>query len=163
VTTEIRRARFADAAEMARLADELGYPMSSAEATRRLAVLLPNEQHHVAVAARGERPLGLDGLKRAIDVTEGCRRRPWVTRPRNNRCLMSIWHSVVRRIPEGKNNARSVDMKFIRRGFGRKLLAVAESWALARGLSALTVRSNTVRELSHRFYESLGHSRPARL
>ena len=50
-------------------------------------------------------------------------------------------------------------MKFIRRGFGRKRLAVAESWALARGLSALTVRSNTVRPLSHRFYESLGCSR----
>ena len=50
-------------------------------------------------------------------------------------------------------------MKFIRRGLGRKLVAVAESWALARGLSSLTVRSNTVRALSHRFYESLGHSR----
>jgi hypothetical protein len=53
--TEIRRAQVADAAEMARLAGELGYPMSNAEMTRRLAVLLPNERHYVVVAARGER------------------------------------------------------------------------------------------------------------
>jgi GNAT superfamily N-acetyltransferase len=46
-----------------------------------------------------------------------------------------------------------------RRGLGRELVDVAESWARARGLSAVTVRSNVARELSHPFYETLGYLR----
>ena len=132
MSTEIRRARFADAAEMARLADELGYPMSSAEAARRLAVLLPNERHHVAVAARGDRLVGWLHVEDRFSLEGGERAE-----------LMGL----------------VVDSTARRRGLGRELVAVAERWALARGLSSLTVRSNTVRELSHRFYESLGYSR----
>ena len=51
--TEVRPAQGADAPEMARLAGVLGYPMSSAEMTRRLAALLANERHYVVVAASG--------------------------------------------------------------------------------------------------------------
>ena len=130
--TEIRRARFADAAEMARLADELGYPMSSTEMARRLAVLLPNEHHHVAVVAPGERLLGWMHVEQRFSLEGGERVE-----------LMGL----------------VVDSTARRRGWGRELVAVAESWALARGLSSLTVRSNTARELSHGFYESLGYSR----
>jgi GNAT superfamily N-acetyltransferase len=44
-------------------------------------------------------------------------------------------------------------------GLGRDLVDVAENWALSRGLSSLTVRSNAARELSHPFYEALGYAR----
>ena len=52
-----------------------------------------------------------------------------------------------------------VDSSARRRGVGRALVAYAEAWALARGLAALTVRSNAARELSHPFYEALGYNR----
>ena len=52
-----------------------------------------------------------------------------------------------------------VDSTARRRGVGRELVDVAENWALAHGLSSLTVRSNSARALSHPFYESLGYSR----
>src|SRR5690606_41893370 len=46
-----------------------------------------------------------------------------------------------------------------RRGLGRELIRIAEDWTRRRGLSSLTVRSNSARELSHPFYESLGYRR----
>jgi GNAT superfamily N-acetyltransferase len=130
--TEIRRAEVADAAEMARLAGELGYPMTPAEMTRRLAVLLPNERHYVAVAVRGERLLGWMHVEHRFSLEGG------------DRCeLMGL----------------VVDATARRHGLGRGLVDVAENWTLARGQSSLTVRSNAARELSHPFYESLGYAR----
>jgi GNAT superfamily N-acetyltransferase len=130
--TEIRRAQVTDAAEMARLAGELGYPMSAAEMTRRLAVLLPNERHYVAVAASGERLLAWMHVEHRFSLEGGDRAE-----------LMGL----------------VVDATARRQGLGRALLDVAESWAVAQGMSSLTVRSNAARESSHPFYESLGYAR----
>jgi len=52
-----------------------------------------------------------------------------------------------------------VDGTARRRGTGRTLVDAAEQWAKSRGLTALTVRSNVTRELSHPFYEALGYVR----
>jgi len=130
--TEIRRAQITDAAEMARLAGELGYPMSSAEMTRRLAVLLPNERHYVAVVASGDHLLAWMHVEHRFSLEGGDRSE-----------LMGL----------------VVDSTVRRQGLGRALLDVAENWTLAQGMSSLTVRSNAARELSHPFYESLGYSR----
>lgn len=129
---EIRRARIVDAGEMARLAGELGYPMSTEEMARRLAVLLPSERHHVVVAADAERLLGWTHVEHRSSLEGGDRAE-----------LMGL----------------VVDSTARRHGLGRRLLDVAETWTVARGLSSLTVRSNVARELSHPFYESLGYSR----
>ncbi len=130
--TQIRRAQGADAAEMARLAGELGYPLSSAEMARRLAVLLPDERHYVVVAQRGEKLLGWMHVERRCSLEGGDRAE-----------LMGL----------------VVDSTARRRGLGRELVDVAENWTLAQGLSSLTVRSNAAREHAHPFYESLGYSR----
>ncbi len=132
VDTETRRAQVADAAEMARLAGILGYPMSSAEMTRRLGVLLPNEAHNVAVVASGDLLLGWMHVEHRFSLEGGDRAE-----------LMGL----------------VVDPTARRQGIGRTLLDVAENWTLAQGISALTIRSNAARELSHPFYESLGYSR----
>jgi GNAT superfamily N-acetyltransferase len=129
--TKIRRAQTADAAEIARLAGELGYPMSVAGMTSMLAVLLANERHHVAVAANGERLCAWIHLEHRFSL-EGER--------------VEIMGLVV-------------DATARRRGLGRALLDFAESWTRERNLSGLTVRSNVARELSHPFYESLGFTR----
>ena len=130
--TEIRRAEVTDAAEMARLAGELGYAMSPAEMTRRLAVLLSKQRHYVVVAAQGERLLGWMHVEHRFSLEGG------------ERCeLMGL----------------VVDAAARRHGIGRELADVAENWTLSHGVTSLTVRSNTARELSHSFYESLGYVR----
>jgi GNAT superfamily N-acetyltransferase len=129
---EVRRAEVEDAAEMARLAAELGYPMPPGEMTRRLANLLPNANHHIAVVATGDRLAGWVHVEHRSSLDGGERAE-----------LMGL----------------VVDPAGRRRGFGRELVGLAERWALAQGLSMLTVRSNTIRELAHPFYESLGFAR----
>jgi GNAT superfamily N-acetyltransferase/uncharacterized glyoxalase superfamily protein PhnB len=130
--TEMRAAEIGDAAEMARLAGELGYRMSTAEMARRLAVLLPNERHHMAVFADGGRLLGWMHVEHRFNLEGGDRAE-----------LMGL----------------VVDAAIRRRGVGKRLVEAAEAWTLARGLPSLTVRSNVARELSHPFYEALGYSR----
>jgi len=131
-TPEIRAAQMADAAEMTRLSGELGYPMAVAEMTRRLSVLLASERHYVAVAASAERLLGWIHVEHRFSLEGGDRAE-----------LMGL----------------VVDSSARRLGLGRALAGVAENWALSRGLSSLTVRSNAARELSHPFYEALGYTR----
>lgn len=130
--TEIRRAHVADAAEMARLAGQLGYPMSPAEMSRRLEVLLASERQYVAVAASGERLSGWVQVEHRLSIEGGDRAE-----------LMGL----------------VVDAAARRSGLGRALVDAAERWAVARGLPSLTVRSNAARLEAHPFYESLGFSR----
>jgi GNAT superfamily N-acetyltransferase len=130
--TIIRRARGADAAELARLSGELGYPVTAEEMARRLAVLLPNERHLVAVAAGGGALRGWTHVEHRFSLEGGDRVE-----------LMGL----------------VVDSKSRRGGLGRELVALAEAWASARGLASLTVRSNAARAESHPFYEKLGYAR----
>lgn len=44
------------------------------------------------------------------------------------------------------------------RGIGALLVDAAEKWARGRGLSRMRVRSNVLRERTHRFYERLGYT-----
>jgi GNAT superfamily N-acetyltransferase len=130
--TTIRRAKIDDAAEMARLAGELGYPMAATEMARRLTVLSPNDRHHIAVAASGPRLLGWIHVEHRFSLEGGDRAE-----------LMGL----------------VVDASARRLGLGRKLIGVAEKWAAEHGLAEITVRSNAARELSHPFYERLGFRR----
>jgi GNAT superfamily N-acetyltransferase len=131
-SVEIRAARAADAAEMARLSAELGYPVSVMEMSRRLAAMLRDERHHVAVASRGDELLAWMHVERRISLEGGERTE-----------LMGL----------------VVDARARRNGWGGKLVDEAERWARARGLTSLTVRSNVARDGAHPFYESLGYSR----
>jgi GNAT superfamily N-acetyltransferase len=130
--TLVRRALTTDAAEMARLAAELGYPMPNEEMLRRLSVLSTNECHYVAVAAAGERLLGWMHVEHRFSLEGGDRAE-----------LMGL----------------VVDSTARGQGLGRTLVAAAEDWSRGRGLSPLTVRSNAAREVSHPFYEALGYRR----
>ena len=129
---EVRRASVDDAAEMTRLSEQLGYPMQPAEMTRRLGVLLPNERHYIAVAVDAGRLLGWMHVEHRSSLEGGDRAE-----------LMGL----------------VVDSSARRGGVGSRLVDAAEQWARARGLPALTVRSNAAREQSHPFYEALGYAR----
>lgn len=52
-----------------------------------------------------------------------------------------------------------VDAEYRGQGLGRRLVDAAESWAKARGLGLMAVRSNVARSESHPFYERLGYAR----
>ncbi|HUQ53624.1 MAG TPA: GNAT family N-acetyltransferase [Gammaproteobacteria bacterium] len=130
--TTIRRARPADAAEMARLCGELGYPLSAEEMQRRLGVLLPNDRHLVVVAAERDSLYGWAHGEHRFSLEGGDRAE-----------LMGL----------------VVDARSRRGGVGRALVAGIEAWVAARGIRSLTVRSNAARAESHPFYAALGYER----
>lgn len=129
----LHEARIDDAAEIARLAGELGYPADVDAMHARLRELLPMPRHRIVVA-QGERDelLGWIAVERRLTLESGER--------------VEIVGLVVDAAVRGS-------------GVGRELVADAEQWALAQGFDAIGVRSNVLREGSHPFYESLGFAR----
>ena len=128
----LRNARVDDAAKIARLADELGYPATSMEIAARLAVLLPQAHHHVMVAEGDGTLFGWIAVERRLTLESGER--------------IEIVGLVVATTTK-------------RGGIGRALVTDAERWALGQGFDSITVRSNVTRTESHPFYERLGYVR----
>jgi GNAT superfamily N-acetyltransferase len=129
---EIRRALLDDAVEMARLSGELGYPLSADEMGLRLTVLLAEERHLVVVIAEGKALHGWAHAEHRFTLEGGDRTE-----------IMGL----------------VVDARARGQGMGRQLVEVVEAWTIARGLSAVTVRSNATRADAHPFYETLGYKR----
>ena len=50
-----------------------------------------------------------------------------------------------------------VDSSLRRKGVGRRLMEVAESWAAEERLEHIRIRSQALRESAHEFYKSLGY------
>jgi GNAT superfamily N-acetyltransferase len=132
-TITVRAARIADAAQIARLSAQLGYPESDEVFAARLRQLLPLPQHAVLVAAdAGVALLGFIALEHRLTLESGERTE-----------IVGL----------------VVDADVRRRGLGHALLAAAEEWARGIGKTELMVRSNVVRTESHPFYEGAGYRR----
>ncbi|MEP6897861.1 MAG: GNAT family N-acetyltransferase [Rhodanobacter sp.] len=129
---QLRAARLGDAAEIARLADELGYPVASSEMAERLLRILPLPVHHVCVVDGGRTLLGWIAVEQRMTLESGER--------------FEIVGLVV------SASARQG-------GVGRRLVEEAERWARAAGAGMISVRSNITRDASHPFYERLGYVR----
>jgi GNAT superfamily N-acetyltransferase len=129
----IRAATIDDAAEIARLSAQLGYPADVAVFADRLERILPLPTHAVLVC-EGEngRLAGFIGLERRLTVEAG---------------------------DKAEVVGLVVDADARRSGAGRRLIAAAEDWARARGLIELFLRSNVVRPEAHAFYPALGFER----
>jgi len=121
----------ADAAIVARLATQLGYPATPADIARRLAALLGSGDHGLFVA------------EDAGGAVAG-----WV-------------HIHGRRLLEAEPFAEIgglvVDEACRGQGAGRALMAEAERWAAEHGYAEVCVRSNVIRHEAHRFYQRLGY------
>jgi GNAT superfamily N-acetyltransferase len=128
----LRDAGLADAAEIARLASELGYPATTQEIAARLAVLLQQSRHHVVVAQGDDGLLGWIAVERRLTLESGERIE-----------IVGLVVSTVAR----------------RSGIGQAMVADAEGWALAQGFDSIIVRSNVARTESHPFYERLSYVR----
>ena len=130
---KIRKARRADAEQIAQLSGELGYPATTAQITARLRQLAPASKHAVFVAESLDAPLGLIG---------------WV-----HISVAYLLESDIR----AEVNGLIVSELHRSAGAGAKLLEAAEDWARRRGCEGMNVRSNVVRERAHKFYERQGY------
>ena len=129
----IRVARVSDAAEVARLADQLGYPATDDAMALRLTELLQHRDHRVWVAVGpAGRPIGWlhASVRRALES------EPYV----------EIEGLVV---DEAHRGAR----------IGERLMEQAVGWARSLRMARVRVRSNVVRADAHRFYHRLGFRR----
>ena len=129
----IRAANIGDAADIARLSAQLGYPADVDVFADRLERLLPLRTHALLVCEGDDgRLAGFIGLEQRLTVEAG---------------------------DEAEVVGLVVDADARRTGTGRKLIAAAEDWARARGLRELFLRSNIVRPEAHAFYPALGFER----
>jgi GNAT superfamily N-acetyltransferase len=127
----IRRAKMTDAARLAELAGQLGYPATPAQLRARMRRILPVSQHAVFVAESAN-----DGVVGWLHVS----RQPLLEVE-----LRAEVNGLV--VAEGQRSL----------GAGARLLAAAEDWARKCGCKGMSVRSNVIRERAHKFYERNGY------
>ena len=127
----VRAMTAGDAAVVARLAGQLGYPSTEEQVRRRFE----------ALQAQGDRAtfLAEDASGRVIGWAHVARQITIEADP-----VGEVWGLVV---DETARNRR----------VGRLLMDVAEAWARERGLTEMAVRSNVIRKDAHRFYLSIGY------
>jgi GNAT superfamily N-acetyltransferase len=129
--TKIRRAKSSDAAQIAELSGQLGYPAKPAEIAQRLRKIKPSSHHTVLVAESPERRV-IGWLHVSVSPLIEVELRAEV-----NGLIVA-------------DDERS-------RGTGALLLRAAEQWARSRGCKSMSVRSNVIRERAHQFYLRHGY------
>jgi GNAT superfamily N-acetyltransferase len=128
---KIRRAKNGDAARIAELAGQLGYPATPAQIAQRLRKIKPPFQHAVLVAESHDRNV-VGWLHVSVSPLLEVQLRSEV-------------------------NALIVENEERSRGTGAILLRAAEAWARRRGCKSMSVRSNIIRERAHEFYLRHGY------
>ncbi|MBO1074779.1 GNAT family N-acetyltransferase [Roseomonas marmotae] len=129
---ELRGAVPADAADLARLLGQLGYPTSPQEATERLATLLRDSQGSLLVATDYGPVVGFIALH-------------WTPMPQE-------------RHPVARITALVVDEQERGRGIGRMLLKAGAQAARQAGCDVLELTAGTQRQEAHGFYRAQGFS-----
>lgn len=128
----IRDAALADAARIAELSTQLGYPSTTEQVLVRLRTLPQDGTHAVYVAENN------DGVVGWVHVYEH----------------LPVCHDRVAEVA-----GLVVDASCRASGVGKRLMDAAENWAREKGLDTVVLRSNVIREAAHKFYEKLGYSR----
>lgn len=126
----IREARAEDAARIAELSTQLGYPATEEQVTRRFAVLPGDGRHAIYVAEVDGRVAGWTHVGLSLLLESDL---------------------------QAEVNALVVDEEQRGRAIGAQLMERAEEWARERGCVAVRLRSNVIRERAHAFYERLGY------
>jgi GNAT superfamily N-acetyltransferase len=126
----LREAEIGDAAEIARLGTELGYPADNDLMLPRLQSALDDGSRRVFVAAAGGGLLG------------------WICVERRSTLETGDKAEIVGLV---------IDARARRLGVGQTLTEAAEDWARQQGFDSLMVRSNAARIESHPFYLKHGY------
>ena len=127
-----RIARMEDAAEVARLCTQLGYPTTTEEMAARMGVVISAGDRQVFVVEDHGSLLGWIGVELRTTLETG----------RKAEIVGLV-----------------VDAGARRTGAGKALVSAAEAWVVQHGLDAVMVRSNVARVESHPFYEGIGFVR----
>jgi GNAT superfamily N-acetyltransferase len=127
---KIRRMRRGDAARIAELSGQLGYPVTVSAIVERMKRLKPASQQAVFVAEMAGDVVGWMHVtaSRLLEVEQ-----------------------------RAEVNGLVVDETVRSQGAGRLLMEEAERWAKQHGCKSMSVRSNVIREQAHRFYERHGY------
>lgn len=125
----IRPASLQDAASIAELSEQLGYPSTEQDLQDRLASLLKRSDHLVLAAVKDGKVVGWIHAFIAWRVESSA--------------FVEIGGLVV------AQSERSG-------GIGRRLVRAASNWAHKNGFEKIRVRSNIVRDETHQFYVHLG-------
>jgi GNAT superfamily N-acetyltransferase len=128
---KVRAAKLGDAASVARLSRELGYPAEVKVVRERL-----------------RRILGRDDQRIVVAETPGGSVCGWLQAHCSTAVESGLRVEIVGLV---------VSEAMRRRGVGRCLVALAETWAAEISAEAVVVRSNAKRLESHAFYPSLGY------
>jgi GNAT superfamily N-acetyltransferase len=127
----IRAPRMEDAAALARLSTQLGYPAAPEQAAVRLQGILSEPNAELFVA------------ERVSGAVAG---------------FIHLMHQhLIEYDPRAEVAALVVDEDYRSQGVGRALMARAEEWALERGCRFVHLRSKMSRAAAHAFYEGLGY------
>jgi len=124
----VRKAKFRDAAAIAALSGELGYPTTTEEMGHRLRALVSNDHHAVFVAED-------EGVAGWIHVS-------------TTESLESALFAEIRGLVVTESHRGA--------GIGTRLVWEAEKWAEEKRIPRLRVRTNVVRLEAHVFYRKLG-------
>ena len=130
-TITIRDMQAADAASVADLTTQLGYPATESDVRRRYDLIHHRSDARLLVAT------GEDGAIAGWIHAQ-------VTYLLESDSRLEIWGLVVSERARGS-------------GIGRRLIEAAEAWAGTLGLNVVVVRSNQVRTEARGFYEHLGY------
>jgi GNAT superfamily N-acetyltransferase len=128
----VRPPRSQDAAALAELSGQLGYPATTEQLEARLAAVSGNDHAAVMVATDAtDRPIG------------------WVHVELNRTLVAPLTAQIMGLVVDAE--ARSA-------GIGRELLRAAETWAAERGCQRVVVGTRVTRERAHRFYAREGYA-----
>jgi GNAT superfamily N-acetyltransferase len=127
----VRPMRSEDAASVADLTTQLGYPSTDVDISRRFELIAERSDTRLFVADENGRVVGWIHVQ-AASLLE-CDARA------------EIWGLVVDRASRGS-------------GVGRRLVQAAEDWARDRGLNSIALRSNQRRTDAQAFYQHLGYT-----
>lgn len=128
----IRPARIEDAAAIAALTTQLGYPVDADGQARRLAPILASDRDAVLVVTdAADRPIGWIHVQRRLFLEDD---------------------------DQALSAGLVVDEAHRSGGLGAALMEAAEAWATARGLRSMRVQSRVERAGAHRFYARHGYA-----
>jgi N-acetylglutamate synthase-like GNAT family acetyltransferase len=127
----VRPAKLSDAAALAKLATELGYPSTTRQVEQRMNAVRRDSKHFVLVAESAGSVVG------------------WA-----HAYLCCLIESDL----HAELGGLVVDEAHRDRGVGGELLEKVEEWARQKGCSAVTVRSNITRTAAHKFYAARGYA-----
>lgn len=129
-TLRIHTAQTPDAAAIAVLCTQLGYPARTERVEKRLAAICGDSSHGVFLAEANRQVVGWAHVVVVRSITAD---------------------------PHAELMGLVVDSATRGGGVGSALLREAETWARAKNLPSLSVRSNIIRDRAHRFYQQRGY------